>query len=376
MSEKEEEAEWSSKDHALAEEKLGRLLGRAGWLRKQGEHNKTWRRRWFSLGAEPGAESRLPVVKLYYYEQQNDRRHINFILLAPSSRAEPSALVPKPLEPAAGFCIRDTADSSARIYWLAAESEDEQIEWVTTIRNIVFILSLRGRQSLAAEPSLAAPAIFFPENVASDSAPAAGSKAAKLLRGPVSDLSASRPGSRASLDVIVERASGLAPALYGKNLVARVAYVNRATCIFTWWEFSPCGSSQCSNAGDVDFHCDFSFESAGIGSDLIVRLCDARSNVILGEAMFDPLANLKAGQSGGGLAVDLGIPRWEEGDESRAGGLLADEDVCYQGLFQLPYICPPPIFLFLFLVLPIPGLTLFSFSSSFLFCKVESGMVQ
>lgn len=89
---------------------------------------------------------------------------------------------------------------------------------------------------------------------------------------------------KSSIDLIVERGSDLENLWEGKRLSVRVACVNAATSVFTWWEFFGSGESEV-RGGCAEWHADYSFENSGVGCELVLRLM--AGDVIIGEARFE-----------------------------------------------------------------------------------------
>ena len=313
---------WSSADFGQAKMLLSGLLGRKGHLWKQGEKNRNWRRRWFALSMEMALGSRsAPTCKLFYYENETDKRHINYILIGPEVviRACPT-VVPKGEAAGCGFSISESPQSK-RTYQLAAACEDDQIQWVETLRKIGLIMRQR---SLQPSPST----MVIEEKKKS----ALSGKAAQMLAG-----NSLVETERGALDVVVERASGLAESLAGKRLEVRVSFLNEATSSFNWWEYSPSEASAPVGGGEAEWHADYSFETSGVGAELIIRIVEARSELVLGEARLTPLT-LSAWPPGGAGSVPLVRPRFGENETVRAGGMLLDTDM---GTVQEPWTAGP-----------------------------------
>ena len=331
------EVTWTEDDFQLASRLLQSLLGHRGSLMKKGEKNANWRRRFFTLGMDTDT-GRYPLVKLFYYESEENRRHINFILIGPHTEVKTSAVTPPKSAPDTGFCVSE-AGGGGRTYHLAADCEDEQIQWVVVLRKIVRVLQQREQQGRGAEGGSEAAAAVerSPSPPEAAAVRNTSAKAEKLLaRGSGARAAAGEQQRRASalrssLDLIVERASGLEAAYAGKRLTVRVACVNAATSIFTWWEYTCSGPADVAE-GVAEWHADFSFEGSGVGTELILRVTDARDAVVA-EARVDP-SEFRNGPAAGGqaaVALPLRPPLWERDDVSRGGGTLREDDVLRQG---------------------------------------------
>ncbi len=87
---------------------------------------------------------RFPRIKLFYFEKDTDRKHINFIVLGANTKVRADPVVPKNQPSNTGFSIEC---EGGRVYHLAADSEDEQIQWVVVLKKICLVLSQREQQN-------------------------------------------------------------------------------------------------------------------------------------------------------------------------------------------------------------------------------------
>ncbi len=325
---------WSDADFVLASTMLTSLLQHKGYLMKKGEKNTTWRRRFFTLGMDADT-GRFPLVKMYYYENEGDRRHINYVLLGPNTDVKKSVVGPPKSPAAVSFVVSDSS-GGGRSYHLAAESEDEQIRWVIVLRKVVRVLQQREQQGHAAPTDCLLQCDADKQASEKDAAavvvPKARSKAERLLQRDASSSEKRKSDIlRASLDLIVERASGLEAAFGGKKLAVRVACINAATSIFTWWEY--CSSEAADVAeGCAEWHADFSYEGSGVGTELVFRVVDSKEAVVAEARMDTSPVRAGHGQSGTmTVALPLRAPLWEADDVTRGGGVLREDDVLRQG---------------------------------------------
>lgn len=121
----------------------------------------------------------------------------------------------------------------------------------------------------------------------------------------------------------MERVSELDQNLWnGKRLSVRVACINAATSVFSWWEFFSAGEAEVSG-GCAEWHADFSYDSSGVGCELVLRLM--AGDEIVAES------RVETSKASGAMRLPLRVPDWLDDDVCRNGGQLREEDVLLQG---------------------------------------------
>lgn len=266
-------------------------------------------------------ESRNPCVKLYYREQEDDVKYINFILLSPSTIVEDSDVSPNPNMRDCSFCVRpDGPSPNGIIYYLHADSSDLKLRWVVVIRSLCSLLALRWQQPLEG-----------PASSSSSSSKPRG-KAGKLLGGGGGGgWGEPRGGAgRGSLDVVVERGE---VKKRGGRVCARVGYGEEDN-VLSWWEYSATESVDLTEEGTAEWQTDFSWEGSLVGATIRIRVTTEKGDEIIGEAVLDPrkLGSLQGPSWTQTVTLPLVAPVWDpDNDWRRAGGVLKPEDVEKQG---------------------------------------------
>lgn len=275
------------------------------------------------------------IVKLFYAKDEaTARQHINFIGIDKHTAiAETSPVYPSQREEDLAFAIVN----NARTYYLVAPSAELKTTWLRTLRRIkrLLLIQLQARRLRDLSDQGQAPVVALP------------SKLERMLASEMGRESASSPPDspsqqrhahvRASIDVLIERATGLGGELAGKHCCVRVAYVNPSTSLFVWWEYWGSPASRVSATGECEWNSDFSFESGLVGSFLIVRVVEVRTNSVVSEMRMDPMMLLHAASAdmqesfSFASAFPLSSPVWEEDDVLRSGGTLLPDDVERQG---------------------------------------------
>eukprot|EP00026_Physarum_polycephalum_P007405 Phypoly_transcript_07465.p1 GENE.Phypoly_transcript_07465~~Phypoly_transcript_07465.p1 ORF type:complete len:285 (+),score=41.75 Phypoly_transcript_07465:53-907(+) len=96
-----------------------------GWLTKQGEHYRTWKRRWFVLKGK----------QLVYFESQKDSEQKGIVDL------DASSLVQDERDRDKKHRLMFSVSTARRVFFIYAESVTEMQQWMEAIRNNVSKLS-------------------------------------------------------------------------------------------------------------------------------------------------------------------------------------------------------------------------------------------
>lgn len=83
------------------------------------------------------------VVKLYYRDQPNDRKHINFVVLCPTSKIRNSSVYPSKsprLVNCAFEIVEDAENGAGRTYYLLADDEDTKLKWMSGLSFVCQII--------------------------------------------------------------------------------------------------------------------------------------------------------------------------------------------------------------------------------------------
>jgi len=100
------------------------MTDKEGYLRKQGEKFKTWKKRWFVLKRN----------ELNYYEKKGDKKLKGTIVLEPDFKISVSSIK--------SHCFQIMPhDKSKRIYYIHGENDKEAEEWITTLEKAKMVSS-------------------------------------------------------------------------------------------------------------------------------------------------------------------------------------------------------------------------------------------
>lgn len=105
------------------------LTSKCGFLKKEGEIFKSWKKRWFeihSIANNPNA------FTLAYYKKKGDPKPIKEVILTKETVVMEA---PDKETPSRNYCFK--VATKERMLYLHCTSEEERKEWISALRNII-----------------------------------------------------------------------------------------------------------------------------------------------------------------------------------------------------------------------------------------------